>query len=90
MKYLKAIGVIIQRIPVKCRDTVVPCLYGEPHDRRVYFINVESAIKFYDLVAAPHLQIDSGLSGQVLGAGFPLRESAVSLVKDCKDLMSLI
>ena len=29
---------------MKCRDTAVPYPYGEVHDRRVYLINVESAV----------------------------------------------
>ena len=40
---------------VKCRDTAVPCPYGEAHDRRVYFINVESAV--YDVVPADIIEV---------------------------------
>ena len=48
-------------------------------------------VKFYGLVGDYHLQIDSSLRGQVLGAiGFPPRESSLSRVKDASGLMSLI
>ncbi len=48
-------------------------------------------VKFYGSFGGFHLQIDSGLRGQVLGAiGFPLRRISVRLVKDSSGLMSLI
>ena len=51
-------------------------LLYQQHSDRDWNIEVRSGVifKFYSLACGSHLQIDSGLRGQVLGAiGFPLR-----------------